>query len=47
MIPAVGYCRVSGKSQLDGDGFPRQRQAPEQCRSDSQESKLIPCQHPR
>lgn len=27
MIPAFAYLRVSGKSQLDGDGFPRQREA--------------------
>ena len=27
MIPAVAYLRVSGKSQLDGDGYPRQRLA--------------------
>ena len=27
MTPAFGYLRVSGKSQLDGDGFPRQRLA--------------------
>lgn len=26
-IPAFGYLRVSGKSQIDGDGFPRQREA--------------------
>ena len=23
---AFGYLRVSGKSQIDGDGFPRQRE---------------------
>lgn len=27
MIQAFGYIRVSGKSQLEGDGFPRQREA--------------------
>lgn len=27
MTKAFGYIRVSGKSQLDGDGFPRQREA--------------------
>ena len=27
MIKSFGYLRVSGKSQLDGDGFPRQRLA--------------------
>ena len=25
-MKAFSYCRVSGKSQVDGDGFPRQRQ---------------------
>ncbi len=24
---AIGYLRVSGRSQIDGDGFSRQRQA--------------------
>lgn len=28
---AVGYCRVSGPSQLKGDGFPRQAEAIERC----------------
>lgn len=28
---AVGYCRVSGPSQLDGDGFPRQIDAITRC----------------
>src|SRR6266446_290173 len=27
LIPAFGYLRVSGESQLSGDGFPRQRAA--------------------
>ena len=27
MIEAFGYIRVSGRGQLDGDGFPRQREA--------------------
>lgn len=27
----VGYCRVSGPSQLNGDGFPRQIEAIEKC----------------
>lgn len=27
MIPAFGYLRVSGKDQIDGDGFARQRDA--------------------
>lgn len=27
LIPAFAYLRVSGKSQIDGDGFPRQRAA--------------------
>src|ERR1700688_758578 len=27
MIQAYAYLRVSGKSQVDGDGFPRQREA--------------------
>lgn len=27
MTPAIGYLRVSGRSQIDGDGFPRQRVA--------------------
>ena len=27
MIKAFGYLRVSGKAQVDGDGFPRQREA--------------------
>lgn len=27
MIPAFAYLRVSGKAQIDGDGFPRQREA--------------------
>ena len=27
LIPAFGYLRVSGSSQTDGDGFPRQRAA--------------------
>src|ERR1039457_1425659 len=27
MIKAFGYLRVSGKGQVDGDGFPRQLQA--------------------
>ena len=27
MKKAFGYLRVSGKGQLDGDGFPRQREA--------------------
>ena len=27
MIKAMGYLRVSGPSQLEGDGFPRQREA--------------------
>jgi DNA invertase Pin-like site-specific DNA recombinase len=26
MKPVFGYCRVSGHSQLDGDGFPRQQE---------------------
>src|SRR5262250_1051802 len=26
-VPAVSYLRVSGASQVDGDGFPRQRMA--------------------
>ncbi len=30
MKPAYGYLRVSDRSQLDGDGFPRQRAAIEQ-----------------
>jgi DNA invertase Pin-like site-specific DNA recombinase len=27
MTKAFGYCRVSGPSQVEGDGFPRQREA--------------------
>jgi DNA invertase Pin-like site-specific DNA recombinase len=27
LVPAFGYLRVSGKGQIDGDGFPRQRAA--------------------
>jgi DNA invertase Pin-like site-specific DNA recombinase len=27
MVKAFGYLRVSGKGQIDGDGFPRQREA--------------------
>src|SRR5690606_39258905 len=27
MIKAVAYLRVSGKAQVEGDGFPRQREA--------------------
>lgn len=27
MLKAFGYLRVSGKDQIDGDGFPRQREA--------------------
>jgi DNA invertase Pin-like site-specific DNA recombinase len=27
MVEAFGYIRVSGRGQLDGDGFPRQREA--------------------
>src|SRR5438876_4035492 len=27
MIEALAYLRVSGKGQIDGDGFPRQREA--------------------
>ncbi len=36
MKPVYGYLRVSGKGQLDGDGFPRQREAIERwCKSNN------------
>ena len=35
MQQAFGYIRVSGKGQVDGDGFDRQRQAIEACASAS------------